>query len=78
MTEKATKGGLTLADYPIEMVRLACDRCDRRGQYRRGPLISLLGAKATLSDALVEMAKCPRAHDASNPCGAHFLDPSPH
>jgi hypothetical protein len=46
MTEKMTSNALILADYPDDLVSIACDRCDRRGQHRRGPLMALLGANA--------------------------------
>jgi hypothetical protein len=29
-----------LRDYPFEMVRLACTRCGRRGQYRKSTLLA--------------------------------------
>jgi hypothetical protein len=31
-----------LADYPFEMVRRACVKCPRRGQYRKATLIEPL------------------------------------
>jgi hypothetical protein len=64
----------TLADYPNEVIRLACDRCDRKGQYRRSTLITLFGATASLNDVLNELARCQRAREASEPCGACFSD----
>jgi hypothetical protein len=30
----------TLAEWPYPMVRLACDLCPRRGQYRKETLIA--------------------------------------
>lgn len=68
------KGALTVADYPGEAVRIACDRCERRGRYRRNSLFAMFGADAALPDVLVALANCPKARDASNPCGAHFPD----
>jgi hypothetical protein len=38
------KDYLTLADYPTDTVQLACERCDRRGRYRKERLISEHGA----------------------------------
>jgi len=32
-------GSLSLAEYPIAMVRLKCAKCGRSGQYRRIMLI---------------------------------------
>jgi hypothetical protein len=74
MSEGQGKGALTLADYPGEVVRLACDRCDRRGQYRRSTLVTLFGADASLPDVLNDLARCPNAKNASDPCGAHYPD----
>lgn len=71
MTQNSTKGALTRCDYPGGVVGVACDSCDRRGQYRRSTLITLFGAKATLPDVLAELACCPRTSDASAPCGAY-------
>lgn len=44
-------GGLQLKDYPADMVRLACTRCDRRGQYRKTTLIREHGAEITSGSA---------------------------
>ena len=30
---------VTLAEYPSEMVGLACTKCERRGQYRKATLV---------------------------------------
>jgi hypothetical protein len=34
---------LTLAEWPYRMVRLACDLCPRRGQYRKEILVARFG-----------------------------------
>jgi hypothetical protein len=31
-----------LAEHPFDMVRLACTKCERRGQYRKATLIEQL------------------------------------
>jgi hypothetical protein len=74
MTDAKTKGSQTLADYPGELVQLACNRCDRRGQYRRTTLMTLFGSTASLPDVLAGLARCPKAGDPSAPCGAYFID----
>jgi hypothetical protein len=33
-------GYVTLGEYPTDLLRLACTRCDRRGQYRKDHLIA--------------------------------------
>jgi hypothetical protein len=37
---------VTLAEYPFDMVRLACTKCDRRGPYRKATLIERYGPDA--------------------------------
>jgi hypothetical protein len=34
---------VTLAEHPGDMVRLACTKCDRRGQYRKATLLERYG-----------------------------------
>jgi len=74
MTDAKTNGALTLVDYPSEIVRLACNCCDRRGQYRRSTLITLFGPSASFPDVLAGLARCPKAGDVSAPCGAFYID----
>jgi hypothetical protein len=69
---------LTLSNYPHDLVRLACDRCGRAGQYRRETLIQRFDVDAPMPWVLVQLAACPRYQNMSNPCGAYYpdLDPS--
>lgn len=54
-------GACTLADYPEAMVRVACRKCDRGGQYRRSSLIALYGEEVALPDVLGQIAHdCPK------------------
>ena len=53
-------GALQLKDYPNAMVRLACTRCDRRGQYRLATLLAEFGPDITLPDLRGRIAKCER------------------
>jgi hypothetical protein len=39
-----------LADYPFEMVRLACSRCPRKGQYRKATLLERFGPDQNMVD----------------------------
>jgi hypothetical protein len=41
------------------MVRPACDRCDRKGQYRRDTLIEKFGLEVTMPDLRHLIARCP-------------------
>ena len=69
-------GALTLADFRAELIRVACRRCERRGQYRRTTLIALYGEKAALPDLLAQLAHgCPKCGTIGNEaCGAYFPD----
>ena len=75
MTNRSAKGAhQTLASYPGDVVYVSCSRCDRRSAYRRSSLMTAFGAGASLPDVLAGLANCPRASDASSPCGAHYPD----
>jgi hypothetical protein len=69
-------GSLSFAEYPAAMVRLACSKCDRSGQYRRATLIKKYGAEISLPELLHKIAgSCPKMDALGNdPCGAHYLD----
>ena len=69
-------GALTLADFRAKLIRLACRRCDCRGQYRWTTLIALFGEKAALPDVLARLAlDYPKRGETGNePCGAYFPD----
>jgi hypothetical protein len=42
------------------VVRLACTKCERRGQYRKATLIERYGADANIVDLRLELAEgCP-------------------
>ena len=57
-------GSLQLRNYPADMVRLACTKCCRVGQYRKQSLIERYGADIRLPDLSEELqsatgtAKC--------------------
>jgi hypothetical protein len=53
-------GSLKLSDHPADLVRLACDRCGRAGQYRNQNLIAEFGPDIPLPYLRVEIAKCER------------------
>ncbi len=70
-------GSITLAEYPADMVRLACTRCDRRGQVRKATLIARHGGKTALPDLRQAIAQCPKANALGTACGVYFVDLSP-
>jgi hypothetical protein len=53
-------GALTLAEYPSEVIVLACERCDRRGQFRKAWLVAEYGADIGLPELRLRLADdCP-------------------
>ena len=68
------QGALSPATFPFAMVRIACDRCGRRGQYRRETIARRFGTDASMPDVLRALAACPRMGNASDPCGARYAD----
>jgi hypothetical protein len=68
-------GAHILSDYdPNRMVRVACEKCGRAGQFRASTLMDRYGRDAVLPDVLRKIAECPRAANMSDPCGAIYLD----
>jgi hypothetical protein len=66
-------GSIKLCDYPTDMVRLACDRCGRTGQYRKDNLIAQFGPDIALPDLRHEIAKCERHQKTGDVCAVHYL-----
>lgn len=64
---------LTLTDYPGDVVRLACRKCDRAGQYRRAALLKRYG-NMKLPDLRVEIARCSKIGSMSDGCGVYFVE----
>jgi hypothetical protein len=48
----------TLAEWPDRVVRLACDLCPRRGQYRKETLIARFGGDVLMPDVRHLIAQC--------------------
>ncbi len=69
-----------LSGYPYVIVRIACSRCSRKGQYRLARLAERYGAEARLTDVLAKLsANCPHADTARHQnvhdrCGAMYPD----
>ena len=65
-----------LSEYPYVIVRIACTRCSRNGQYRLARLAERYGAETRLTDVLAKLsAGCPHADTAQHQgihdrCGA--------
>ena len=69
-------GSLSLAEYPTDMVRLKCNKCNRAGQYRKATLIEKYWRDIPLPDLLHMIGTdCPKMDALGNdPCGAHYRD----
>jgi hypothetical protein len=70
-------GALQLKDYPTDMVRLACTRCPRRGQYRRAALMVKFGREISLPTMRVLIAKCEHDGKLGAACGVYYVDLAP-
>lgn len=68
------KTSTTLSEFPGDLVRVACQRCDRRGQYRLDTLIDKYGADMRLPDLRHVLADCPRHGALGDACGVIFPD----
>jgi hypothetical protein len=66
-------GSLSLAQFPHDMVELACDKCGRRGRLRKSKLIEEYGADVALPDLRRMIARCERAASMSDACGAYYV-----
>jgi hypothetical protein len=67
----------TLAGWPYRMVRLACDYCPRRGQYRKETLIARFGGAVLMPDVRHLIAECPRKDAPGQACAVFARTRSP-
>jgi hypothetical protein len=65
-------GTRTLADYPLRLVRLACTKCSRCGQYKRDRLIAKHGADILFPDLRHVLARCERRTKLGDACGVYY------
>jgi hypothetical protein len=69
---------MKLHEYPFDRVQVACEKCDRRGSYRKSALAERFGASIELPNLLKEIAgDCPRQDIQSvamDPCGVTYSD----
>ena len=66
-----------LCDFPIELVRVTCHRCELARQYQKAALIEVYGPAAGLPDLLVALsADCLQrgTPETSKLCAARFPD----
>ena len=67
-------GAILLNAFPLKMVRLACTRCPRKGQYRKATLIQEYGAGISLPDLRSRIAKCEHDGKLGTTCGVYYVD----
>ena len=72
--DEMTRQYRLLHEYPTVLVKIACKKCSRSGQYRKGDLIVEYGASQNLPNMLNLIAKCERHGNYSDWCGAYILD----
>ncbi len=53
----ANNGALTLGDYPLEDVRMRCERCGREAVYAKAELCKRAGLDAVLPTLRLKIAK---------------------
>jgi hypothetical protein len=56
-------GSHSLGEFPLPVVRVDCERCNRAGSYRLAGLMARFGADAALPDVLLALASCERRAD---------------
>ena len=70
-------GSYSLAEYAQRrsILRLACEACGRRGQYRMDRLLERFPPDIALPDLRHELAQCSRRGSISTPCQVSYLEP---
>ena len=67
-------GSLQLREYPADVVRLACEKCGRAGQYRKQNLIERYGANIWLPDLRWEISQYSRHGQMHDACMVRYVD----
>ena len=70
-------GALQLKDYPTDVVRLACTRCPRKGQYRKAAPVVRFSRDISLPTMRVLIAKCEHEGKSGTACGVYYVDLKP-
>ena len=65
-------GAIVFSDLigKLDLIRVACDKCGRKGQYRKQNLIARYGADIWLPDLRAGIAQCSRHGQIHDACGS--------
>ena len=77
LSRRMPRSYVTLAEYPMDMVRLACTKCDRRGQYRKATLLERYGSDQEHGRPAARLAAdCPKIATGKimDLCGVYYPD----
>lgn len=68
------RGALLIKDHPLKVIEVACEKCDRRGRYRKSSLLKKFGPTMVLPDVLAELSANCNLRDSlgNNGCGAYY------
>jgi hypothetical protein len=69
-----SSGAVPLSEFPLPMVEIACDRCQRHGWYSKARLVAKYGPEIGLPDLRTRLTPdCPqRIGSAARACGASY------
>jgi hypothetical protein len=62
----------TLAECERPMIRLICDKCGRKGQYRKATLVAKFGPDIVMPDLLHKVADCPHWNPMRGGCSVRY------
>lgn len=67
-------GAWSLREWPLSLVRVACAKCGRAGQYHTAKLIERYGPDMNMPELRHVLAQCPRRYTMHDPCMVIFRD----
>ena len=69
-----TRGAWILGEWPLPLVRIKCEKCQRVGQYHTAKLIEKHGADMNMPELRHVLAQCSRRYTMNDPCQVVFVD----
>jgi hypothetical protein len=67
-------GAWLLGEFPLPLVRVKCEKCNRAGQYHTVKLLEQHGPDLAMPELRHVIAHCPRQHTMNDPCMIVFVD----